>query len=192
MTHLRKIMLEELERRNYAQTTIDCYSRRRTLLPVLSPFTRSVRSEAHPRVSGGVVQEVEVGAEHGEPAIGGAAFLLHPDAQEGLERGGNSVSEKDIPLAHDSQSGRGRSPDRLRPDSLSSHRAHDALRHRDAAGRIGSLEDPRYRQSTNGHPHPRGKGREDRDVMLSPKLLEALREYWRGLERKPSQWLFPG
>ena len=27
MTHLRKIMLEELQRRNYAQTTIDCYVR---------------------------------------------------------------------------------------------------------------------------------------------------------------------
>ena len=27
MTHLRKIMLQELERRNYAQTTIDCYIR---------------------------------------------------------------------------------------------------------------------------------------------------------------------
>jgi hypothetical protein len=25
MTHLRKMMLEELDRRNYAQTTIDCY-----------------------------------------------------------------------------------------------------------------------------------------------------------------------
>ncbi len=25
MTHLRKIMLQELKRRNYAQTTIDCY-----------------------------------------------------------------------------------------------------------------------------------------------------------------------
>jgi len=25
MTHLRKMMLEELERRNYAQTTRDCY-----------------------------------------------------------------------------------------------------------------------------------------------------------------------
>jgi integrase/recombinase XerD len=37
-----------------------------------------------------------------------------------------------------------------------------------------------------------GKGRKDRDVMLSPKLLEALREYWRGLQRKPSAWLFPG
>src|SRR6266850_299018 len=37
-----------------------------------------------------------------------------------------------------------------------------------------------------------GKGRKDRDVMLSPKLLEALREHWRGLHRKPSTWLFPG
>jgi site-specific recombinase XerD len=37
-----------------------------------------------------------------------------------------------------------------------------------------------------------GKGRKDRDVMLSPTLLEALREYWRGLRRKPTHWLFPG
>ena len=37
-----------------------------------------------------------------------------------------------------------------------------------------------------------GKGRKDRDVMLSPKLLEALREHWRRLPRKPSAWLFPG
>jgi hypothetical protein len=37
-----------------------------------------------------------------------------------------------------------------------------------------------------------GKGRKDRDVMLSPKLLEALRVYWHGLKRKPTDWLFPG
>lgn len=37
-----------------------------------------------------------------------------------------------------------------------------------------------------------GKGRKDRDLMLSPKLLEALREHWRGLKRKPAIWLFPG
>jgi integrase len=37
-----------------------------------------------------------------------------------------------------------------------------------------------------------GKGRKDRDVMLSPKLLDALRVYWPGLRRKPTDWLFPG
>jgi integrase/recombinase XerD len=37
-----------------------------------------------------------------------------------------------------------------------------------------------------------GKGRKDRDVMLSPNLLEQLREHWRQLKRKPSLWLFPG
>ena len=37
-----------------------------------------------------------------------------------------------------------------------------------------------------------GKGRRDRNVMLSPKLLEELREHWRRLPRKSSTWLFPG
>jgi integrase/recombinase XerD len=37
-----------------------------------------------------------------------------------------------------------------------------------------------------------GKGRKDRDVMLSPRLLEELRQHWRRLRRKTSVWLFPG
>jgi len=35
-----------------------------------------------------------------------------------------------------------------------------------------------------------GKGRKDRYVMLSPKLLDVLRDYWRTV--RPKQWLFPG
>jgi site-specific recombinase XerD len=35
-----------------------------------------------------------------------------------------------------------------------------------------------------------GKGHKDRYVMLSPKLLEILREWWR--IEKPKDWLFPG
>jgi integrase/recombinase XerD len=35
-----------------------------------------------------------------------------------------------------------------------------------------------------------GKGRRDRDLPLSPKLLETLRLYWRW--RKPKTYLFPG
>jgi len=35
-----------------------------------------------------------------------------------------------------------------------------------------------------------GKGQKDRYVMLSPKLLEILRDWWR--RKKPTTWLFPG
>jgi len=35
-----------------------------------------------------------------------------------------------------------------------------------------------------------GKGQKDRVVMLSPVLLETLRQYWRHC--KPKEWLFPG
>jgi integrase/recombinase XerD len=37
-----------------------------------------------------------------------------------------------------------------------------------------------------------GKGRKDRDVMLSPILLEGLRTYVPGVRKKPEVWLFPG
>jgi len=35
-----------------------------------------------------------------------------------------------------------------------------------------------------------GKGKRDRNVPLSPKLLDALREYWRWM--KPATYVFPG
>ena len=35
-----------------------------------------------------------------------------------------------------------------------------------------------------------GKGQKDRYVMLSPKLLEILRAWWR--KKRPEHWLFPG
>ena len=35
-----------------------------------------------------------------------------------------------------------------------------------------------------------GKGQKDRDVMLSPVLLDALRQYWKAV--RPKHWLFPG
>jgi len=37
-----------------------------------------------------------------------------------------------------------------------------------------------------------GKGRKDRDVMLSPKLLDELRDYWRPADSTPKTYLFPG
>lgn len=37
-----------------------------------------------------------------------------------------------------------------------------------------------------------GKGGKDRDIVLSPRLLEELRQHYRRLRRKPAVWLFPG
>ena len=37
-----------------------------------------------------------------------------------------------------------------------------------------------------------GKGNEDRDVMLSPRPLEELREYWLRTSFRPKTYLFPG
>src|SRR5689334_10749710 len=36
-----------------------------------------------------------------------------------------------------------------------------------------------------------GKGKKDRDVMLSPRLLTELRDYWRSANPKPKTYLFP-
>jgi site-specific recombinase XerD len=41
------------------------------------------------------------------------------------------------------------------------------------------------------HVH-QGKGNEDRDIMLSPRLLEELRQYWHSTNFKPKTYLFPG
>src|SRR5262252_7073824 len=37
-----------------------------------------------------------------------------------------------------------------------------------------------------------GKGGKDRDLILSPRLLEELRQHYKRLHRKPAIWLFPG
>jgi integrase len=37
-----------------------------------------------------------------------------------------------------------------------------------------------------------GKGGKDRDIVLSPHLLEEFKQHYRRLRRKPAEWLFPG
>jgi site-specific recombinase XerD len=37
-----------------------------------------------------------------------------------------------------------------------------------------------------------GKGGRDRDIVLSPRLLDEFRQHYRRLRRKPTVWLFPG
>jgi integrase/recombinase XerD len=53
--------------------------------------------------------------------------------------------------------------------------------------KIGDVDSQRMVLHVQG-----GKGRQDRDGMLSPVLLDELRAHWRRLRKKSGVWLFPG
>src|SRR5271165_5524114 len=72
-----------------------------------------------------------------------------------MERGRYTLSEEGTIPAQHLEPRRSCPPHRLGTDSVSSHRVDDALWHRGTARRVGSLANPRYRQPTHGHPHPR-------------------------------------
>jgi integrase/recombinase XerD len=193
MTHLRKMMLEELERRNYAQTTIDCYLR------VVAEF--SLHFHRPPN---------QLGQEHirqyqahlfGQRKLAPSAVTQHLAALRFFYiktlRKPWSIAETPYPKKVQ------RLPIILSPEEVTQlidsaltpfHRillmtlyATGGRRAELARLKITDIDRRRMVIHIQG-----GKGRKDRDVMLSPKLLEALREYWRGLRRKPTHWLFTG
>jgi integrase/recombinase XerD len=92
-------------------------------------------------------------------------------------------------VAHRTQPGRGDAADRGGSEPHASHAPDAALRHRHAPTEASLLKVSDIdSQRMVIHIH-RGKGLRDRDVPLTPKLLEALREYWRW--KKPRVYLFP-
>lgn len=89
---------------------------------------------------------------------------------------------------------------RVRPEPTAADRARSlpGLWHGDASwSPCGGTNCPRLRSGCLGHFWKAGvgkfsrapKGQKDRYVMLSPKLLEILRSWWR--VNKPRCWLFP-
>ena len=135
---------------------------------------------------------MEVGTEHRNAAAGGSAVFLCTGSKTRLERCGDAIPEKSSDL-----------PQILSPEEVARlidaaefpfHRillmtlyATGARRAEVAHLKISDIDSQRMVVRIRG-----GKGRKDRDVMLSPKLLDALRVYWRGLRHKPTSWLFPG
>ena len=77
MTHLRKMMLEELQRRNYSETTIRCYIR--TVEDFSRRFTVSPRSPRPQHIREyqvGVFQEAKVVTKHRYGQSGSSSVLL--------------------------------------------------------------------------------------------------------------------
>jgi len=193
MTHLRKMMLEELERRNYAQATIDCYLR------AVSEFSFHFHRPPN-----------QLGPEHirqYQAHLFGQRKLAPSTVTQRLAalrffyiktlRKPWSIAEtpypkkvQRLPIILSSEEVAQLIDSALTPFHhilLMALYATGARRAELARLKIIDIDSQRMIIHIQG-----AKGRKDRDVMLSPKLLEALREYWRGLRRKPKHWLFPG
>jgi len=192
VTHLRKMMLEDLQRRNYSQDTIRCYIRtvedfsRRFNRPPDRLGPRHIRE-----YQAELFQKQKLSPGTVTTRLAALRFFYIKTLKKAW-----SIAETPYPKK------RHRIPAILSPEEVA--QLIDAARtpyqrillmmlyatgvRRTELARL-KVSDINSRRMVI---HIRGgKGRRDRDVMLSPKLLEALRQYWRGLKRKPTTWLFP-
>ncbi len=193
MTHLRKIMLEELERRNYAQTTIDCYIR--TVEHFARYFHRSpdqLGAEHIREYQAALFKKWKLAPNTVNQRLAALRFFFIQTLKRAWSVAETPYPKKvlKLPMILSQEEVARLINAALTPFHrivLMTLYATGMRRAELARLKISDIDSQRMVIHIQG-----GKGRQDRDVMLSPRLLDALREYWRGLKRKPSQWLFPG
>jgi len=192
VTHLRKTMLEELQRRNFSRHTIRYYIR------TVEDFARHFNRPPD-RLGPRHIREYQAELfqkrklSPGTVAIRLAALRFfyiktlkkswstaetpYPKQTRRLP---TILSQKEVEqLIHAARTPR----DRILLMTLYATGARNAeLTHLKAT----DIDSQRMVVHIRG-----GKGRRDRDVMLSPKLLTALRTLWRYYHRKSGTWLFP-
>jgi len=107
VTHLKKMVLEELQRLNYAQHTTRSYIR--TVEDFARYFnlpTGSFGPAAYSRIPSSAVSETEVVSGQRRCPSGRLKVLLLQDAQASLEHRRHSLSKKEPSAANDPQPGR--------------------------------------------------------------------------------------
>src|SRR5258706_14529757 len=193
VTHLRKIMLEELQRRNYAQHTARSYIR------AVEDFARHFNCSPDrlgPRHIREYQAELFEKRKLSPKSVAVRLAVLRFFYCKTLKRTW-SIADTSYPK------GAHRLPailsqkevaQLIQAASTSFHRtllmtlyATGVRRAELTHLKVRDIDSKRMVIHIQG-----GKGRKDRDVMLSPKLLEELREHWRRLPRKSREWLFPG
>ena len=192
MTHLRKMMLEELQLRNYAQGTIRHYLR------AVEDFARRFRCSPDrlgPRHIREYQAELFQKRKLSANSIGQHLAALRFFYIKTLRKAW-SIAETPYPKkAH-------RLPTILSREEVAQliHAARTpcerillmtlyatgARRAELTHLKVSDIDSQRMVVHIRG-----GKGRKDRDVMLSPELLTALRAQWRHYHQKSSTWLFP-
>jgi integrase/recombinase XerD len=193
VTHLRKMMLEELQRRNYAETTISSYIR------IVEDFSRRFQRSPD-RLGSKHIREYqsELFTKRKFAASTVTVYLaaLRFFYTKTLKRVWSTtetpypkrvfalptvLSQEEVAQLIDAA---------LTPyhrTLLMTLYATGVRRAELTHLKVTDVDSRRMVIHVHG-----GKGRKDRDVMLSPKLLDEFRKHWRRLKRKPSVWLFPG
>ena len=192
MTHLRKLMLEELQLRDYAQNTIRHYIR------TVEDFARRFRCSPDrlgPRqireYQAELFQKRKLSANSVRQHLAALRFFYIKTLRRTWNLADTPYPKKTLHL----------------PTILSREEVAQLLHAARTPGErilLMALYASGARNAELAHlkvsdidsqrmvVHIRGcKGRKDRDVMLSPKLLVALRAHWRYYHRKSSTWLFP-
>jgi integrase/recombinase XerD len=191
VTHLRKLMLEELQRRNYSQTTVTGYIR------TVADFAKHFQcppDQLGPEEIRAYQLHLLNDRKQGSRTVGTQTAALRFFFCKTLKR---NYPIEEVPYP--------RAPRKL-PIILTQE---EAVRLIDSASNLFhramlmTLYSTGMRRaelchlkvedidSTRMIVHIRhGKRNRDRDVPLSPKLLETLREYWRWMQ--PKTYLFPG
>ena len=191
MTPLRKRMLEELQRRNYSPLTIQSY------LHAVEDFARYFKkspdqlNEEHMREYHlHLVHDLKLATNTIIARIAALRFLFvkplrRPYVQVDLPR---PKTEKRLPTVL-SREEVGRlidSASNLLHYAILMTLYATGLRRAELCGlKVADIDSQRMVLHVR-----QGKGKRDRDLPMTPKLLETLREYWRWM--KPKTYLFPG
>jgi integrase/recombinase XerD len=191
VTRLRKLMLDELQRRNYAQNTVRSY------IKAVEDFARYFGKPPE-RLGPEHIREYQVhlfrdrklAASTVEGRAAALRFLFVktlrrpylPDQIPFPKRGRRLpivLSPEEVALLIDS------AKNLMHRAILMTLYATGLRRAELCRLKVADIDSDRMMIHVR-----EGKGGRDRDVLLSPKLLETLREYWRWM--KPKTWLFPG
>src|ERR1700693_1664553 len=186
------MMLEELQRRNYAKTTIDCY------LHSVEDFSRHFHCSPDrlgPRhireYQAAMFRKRQLSPNTVAQRWAALRFFYTKTLRRAWSIEETPYPKKTVHLPTIlSQEEVARLIDAARPPlhrTLLMTLYATGLRRAELARlRVSDIDSQRMVIHVRG-----GKGRKDRDVLLSPRLLDELRQHWRRLRRKPSVWLFP-
>ena len=191
MTQLRQRMLEELQRRNYSPRTIHCYLRH--VAEFAQHFHRSpdqLDAEHIREYQLFVMQQKKPAWSTYNVMVSALRFFY----AKTLKR---TFLLQDIPfprvpqqlpliLSPEEVERILKAPPHLKSRALLMTIYAAGLRISEVAGlRVTDIDSARMTITIR-----QGKGNKDRVLMLSPVLLDTLRQYWR--HKRPQEWLFPG